>query len=39
MVILVPSYEPDTRLLVLVDALVAATDHPVVVVDDGSGAA
>mgnify|MGYP000962584279 CR=1 FL=1 len=39
MVILVPSYEPDTRLLVLVDALVAATDDPVVVVDDGSGAA
>lgn len=40
MVVLVPAYEPDDRLVALVVALRAARPHvPVVVVDDGSGAA
>ncbi len=36
MIVLVPSYEPDERLLRLVDDLAG---HPVIVVDDGSGPA
>ena len=40
MVVLVPAYEPDERLVALVRALRrAAPDVPVVVVDDGSGPA
>lgn len=38
MVVLIPAYEPDLRLLKLVTALLAADAHPtVLVVDDGSG--
>lgn len=38
MVVLVPAYEPDARLVTLVQALRRARPHvPVVVVDDGSG--
>jgi putative flippase GtrA len=38
MVILVPAYEPDRRLVELVQSLMAAQSrHPIVIVDDGSG--
>ena len=36
-VILIPSYEPDDRLVRLVDSLGSSTSVPIVVVDDGSG--
>ena len=40
MLVLIPAYEPDTRLLSLVDALRAADPHVhLLVVDDGSGPA
>jgi len=35
--ILIPSYEPDERLITLVHKLIKATDASIVVVDDGSG--
>lgn len=38
--VLVPAYEPDHRLVELIDALqIVAPDRPIVVVDDGSGPA
>lgn len=37
MIVLIPSYEPDDRLISLVSDLVAQSDLGVVVVDDGSG--
>lgn len=37
--ILIPSYEPDERLLLLIMQLRAAGSFPIVVVDDGSGEA
>jgi glycosyltransferase involved in cell wall biosynthesis len=37
MTVLIPSYEPDSRLLDLINRLRAMTDAPIVVVDDGSG--
>ena len=38
MIVLIPAYEPDTRLIALVEACSAAgfRDH-IVVIDDGSG--
>lgn len=40
MIVLIPAYEPDARLVTLVqDLRAAAPDLPVVVVDDGSGPA
>lgn len=38
-VVLIPSYEPDERLVQLVDSLAASASAPVLVVDDGSGPA
>ena len=37
--IVIPSYEPDERLLQLLETLKAGSQGPVVIVDDGSGAA
>ncbi|WP_409340621.1 GtrA family protein [Paenibacillus sp. MBLB4367] len=37
MTVLIPSYEPDNRLIGLIERLRAMTDAPIVVVDDGSG--
>ncbi|MDQ0877480.1 glycosyltransferase involved in cell wall biosynthesis [Paenibacillus sp. V4I3] len=37
MTVLIPSYEPDHRLVELIARLRAMTDAPIVVVDDGSG--
>ena len=37
--IVIPSYEPDERLLQLLETLKAGSRGPVVIVDDGSGAA
>ncbi len=37
MTILIPSYEPDERLLALVGSLKAVSSDPILVVDDGSG--
>ena len=37
--IVIPSYEPDERLLQLLETLKAGRQGPVVIVDDGSGAA
>ncbi|WP_040950876.1 bifunctional glycosyltransferase family 2/GtrA family protein [Gorillibacterium massiliense] len=39
MTILIPSYEPDTRLLGLIGQLKAACDAMILIVDDGSGPA
>ena len=36
--IVIPSYEPDERLLQLLETLKAGSRGPVVIVDDGSGA-
>lgn len=37
MTVLIPSYEPDYRLVELIERLRAMTDAPIVIVDDGSG--
>ena len=37
--IVIPSYEPDERLLQLLETLKAGSQGPVVIIDDGSGAA
>lgn len=37
MTVLIPSYEPDYRLVELIERLRATTDAPIIVVDDGSG--
>lgn len=37
MTVLIPAYEPDQRLVVLIKNLQAMTKAPIVVVDDGSG--
>ncbi|MUT66502.1 bifunctional glycosyltransferase family 2/GtrA family protein [Paenibacillus sp. NEAU-GSW1] len=37
MICLIPSYEPDERLLMLIEQLTAMDDMSVVIVDDGSG--
>lgn len=37
MTVLIPTYEPDHRLIELIARLQAITDDPIVVVDDGSG--
>lgn len=37
MTVLIPSYEPDARLLGLIHQLIAADDRDIVIVDDGSG--
>lgn len=37
MTILIPSYEPDERLISLIHKLKEASDAPILVVDDGSG--
>lgn len=37
--ILIPSYEPDERLLILIEQLRAIGSAQIVIVDDGSGAA
>ncbi|WP_425804576.1 glycosyltransferase [Desulfitobacterium sp. Sab5] len=39
MTILIPAYEPDTRLLTLIEKIKAACNFKIVVVDDGSGEA
>jgi putative flippase GtrA len=39
MIVLIPSYEPDGRLLELVRALRASTTYDILIVDDGSGPA
>ena len=37
MTVLIPSYEPDHRLVELIKSLRAMTEVPIIVVDDGSG--
>lgn len=37
MTILIPAYEPDIRLLTLIEKLMAVCNHKIIVVDDGSG--
>ncbi|MDQ0192068.1 bifunctional glycosyltransferase family 2/GtrA family protein [Paenibacillus wynnii] len=37
MTVLIPSYEPDHRLIELIKSLRAMTETPIIVVDDGSG--
>lgn len=37
MTVLIPSYEPDHRLIELIKSLRAMTEAPIIVVDDGSG--
>jgi Predicted membrane protein len=37
MTVLIPSYEPDARLLELIHQLIAADNRDIVIVDDGSG--
>ena len=37
MIVLIPAYRPDKRLLSLVDELLSQTDYSVLVVNDGSG--
>lgn len=39
MTILIPAYEPDTRLLTLIEKIKAACNFKIIVVDDGSGEA
>lgn len=39
MILLIPAYEPDERLIDLIGELKAATPDPIIVVDDGSGPA
>lgn len=39
MTILIPAYEPDQRLLTLIEKIVAACNYKIIVVDDGSGKA
>jgi hypothetical protein len=38
MIILIPAYEPDERILVLIKELQEKTDYSILFVDDGSGA-
>lgn len=39
MTILIPAYEPDARLLTLIENIQAVCNFPIIVVDDGSGEA
>ena len=36
MIVLVPAYQPDEKLVRMVDELIEKTDYRIVVVDDGS---
>lgn len=37
MTLLIPAYEPDERLLALIDNIQAITNTPIIIIDDGSG--
>lgn len=36
MIVVIPAYEPDEKLLRLVDELKQQTDYKIIIVDDGS---
>ena len=38
MVVVIPAYKPDEKMLTLIDQLLRETDYRIVVVNDGSGA-